>query len=152
MKIQNDRIEGFLPQEHTQKTTADRKAFEEMLSQQLGQGQNTAPSISGMQNLDALMIMGGTGLEGTAEDAELAGLFTQAEELLGDWEAYAKTLGAGQDKAAWSQLAGLDTRIQGLRGEVGQLGSRGEGLDAVLNELEVLTATEKFKFNRGDYQ
>lgn len=35
----------------------------------------------------------------------------------------------------------------------GTAGVRGKnpGFDSLLNELEVMTATEKFKFNRGDY-
>jgi len=151
MRIEN-RIEGLLPQEHAQKSATDRKAFEDMLVQQLGQGQPGEVANLAGSGLDALQILGGVNVEAPEEDALLSGLLSQAEDLLGTWENYAKSLGAGQDKAAWNLLSGLDVSIKGLRGEVGQLGARGQGLDAVLNELEVLAATEKFKFNRGDYQ
>jgi len=155
MKISSDRLEGLLPQEHIHKTAGDGKAFEDLLAQQLGQGQASEAAVSstGAKTIDPLLFVNSTDeTQASAEEAMLAGMFDQADGLLHDWEDYAKSLGSGQDKAAWNLLTGLDSRIKDLRGDVGQLGARGNGLDAVLNELEVLTATEKFKFNRGDYQ
>ena len=159
MKIRNERLEGLLPQESVQRTVpTGGQGFEDMLARQLGQeaggiGASTSP-IAGLGGINPLLIAGQVETE-ASEDAELlSGLANQTDDLLGAWEQYAATLGSGQDsvKSAWSMLTGMDARIQDLRAEAGKTGTRGEGLNAVLNELEVLTATEKFKFNRGDYQ
>ena len=159
MKIHNERLEGLPPQEVAPKAVPSKAAppdgrdFEEMLARQLEReaGGAPAPPLAGLGSLNPLLLAD----QIEPDDAALlSGLAGQTEDLLGAWDQYAATLVSGETsaKSAWAMLAGLDARVQGLRAGIGKLGTQGQGLDAVLNELEVLAATEKFKFNRGDYQ
>jgi hypothetical protein len=157
MKIRNERLEGLMPQVSAPKAEpADRKDFEDMLARQLGQeaGVVSTPDLplAGLGGIDPMLLA--DQIESDDDAGLLSGLAGQTDDLLGDWEQYAATLGSGENgvKSAWAMLAGMDARVQGLRAEMGKLGTRAQGLGAVINELEVLTATEKFKFNRGDYQ
>ena len=160
MKIRNERLEGLLPQESVSKTVpADGQGFENLLAQQLGQdigGTGAASShVAGLNGLNPMLLAGQIESD-ASDDAELfSGILNQTDDLLGAWEQYAKTLGSSDQvggKSAWAMLAGMDAKIQGLRADMGKLGTQNSGLDAVINELDVLTTTEKFKFNRGDYQ
>jgi hypothetical protein len=49
-------------------------------------------------------------------------------------------------------LCGMEDQVGLLRDNLNKSGAGSEELEAVVNELEVLAATEKFKLNRGDYQ
>ena len=156
MKIRNDRLEGLPAPEFAPKAaTADGRDFENMLAQQLAKeagGVNTLhPPVPGLGKLDPMLLAA----QIESDDAELlSGLVSQTDDLLGAWEQYAAALGSGEagTKSAWAMLAGMDARVQGLRAGMDRLGAQGQGLGAVINELEVLAATETFKFNRGDYQ
>lgn len=81
--------------------------------------------------------------------------FAQASGTLDLWDSYVNALGkpgAGESlRDAYSLLQGIDSKVAELK--QGTVGVRGQnpGFDSLLNELEVMTATEKFKFNRGDY-
>lgn len=79
--------------------------------------------------------------------------FSQASGTLDMWDKYASILGSSPaDSAlrdAYSLLEGIDSRIGELRNNAAI--SNNPELNGLLNELEVLSATEKFKFNRGDY-
>lgn len=73
---------------------------------------------------------------------------TEVENLLSAWDEYAATLGKGGD------LKGLWGRLENISGTVAQLKRKAGDDPAVsplLQELEILAATERFKFNRGDY-
>lgn len=87
------------------------------------------------------------------DTAAINAAFDQASGALDLWDTYAKTLGGGEAslRDAYSILEGIDTRVSRLRQDTAGLAGRNSGLDEVLNQLEILTATEKFKFNRGDY-
>ena len=104
------------------------------------------------------MLLNGAGQSQAADpDAEiLQEAFNQASGTLDLWDSYAKTLGssssgAGSLRDAYALLQGIDSQVAQLK--QGSAGVRGQnpGFDSLLNELEVMTATEKFKFNRGDY-
>ena len=76
----------------------------------------------------------------------------QASGLLEAWDQYAASLSdGGSQKNAWTQLLGMDDQVRALRGSLGGLGESNPALDNIVNELEIMAATEKFKLNRGDY-
>ena len=157
MKISNERLEGLLPQEFGPKAVpGSGRDFENVLALQLEQGTDGIsppnPPLAGPGGFAPLRL---AEVETENDDAALiSGLVSEADDLLGVWEQYVATLGSGEVSAkfAWGMLAGMDARVQSLRAEMDKLGGQGQGLGAVINELEVLAATEKFKFNRGDYQ
>jgi HEAT repeat protein len=81
--------------------------------------------------------------------------FQQASGLLDSLNAYANALSArgadGNLKAIYPLLEGLEQQVGGLKQGATSLEATHAGLASLINELEVLTTTEKFKFNRGDY-
>lgn len=85
--------------------------------------------------------------------AVLDAAFEQASGALDMWDKYAAILGTSPaDSAlrdAYSLLEGIDGRIMELKNN--PAAGSNPALSGLLNELEVLSATEKFKFNRGDY-
>ena len=156
MKIRNERLEGLLPQEFAPKAIpAEGRDFENMLARQLEQkaGGVNAPDlpIAGLKGIDPLLLVDQVE---PYEAGLLSGLVSQTDDLLDAWGQYVAILGSGEAsaKSVWAMLTGMDARVQDLRAGMDKLGAQGQGLGAVINELEVLTATEKFKFNRGDYQ
>lgn len=57
----------------------------------------------------------------------------------------------GSLKQAYELLQGIDGQVAALKDSTTTLRGQSSGFDSLLNELEVLTTTEKIKFNRGDY-
>ena len=87
------------------------------------------------------------------DSAVLQAAFEQASGTLALWDSYARALGGATSDAtlrdAWGMLEGIDSQIAQMRNHPAR--ALDSGLDGILNELEIMTATEKFKFNRGDY-
>jgi ABC-type transporter Mla subunit MlaD len=77
----------------------------------------------------------------------------KVDGLVDSMEQYAATLGnpSASLKDAYGQLEQLSRDVQQVREQLPDLGQNAPDLDAVVNEVEALAATEQFKFNRGDY-
>lgn len=170
MEINTEQLEALLRQQEQQVTTARRQTgqsggFDAILAQQLGTGAEQANAAASplspgaaQAGMISQMLLNGAGQSQAADpDAEiLQEAFNQASGTLDLWDSYAKTLGssssgAGSLRDAYALLQGIDSQVAQLK--QGTAGVRGQnpGFDSLLNELEVMTATEKFKFNRGDY-
>lgn len=170
MEINTEQLEALLRQQEQQATTARRQTgqsggFDAILAQQLGAGAEQANAAASplspgaaQAGMISQMLLNGAGQSQAADpDAEiLQEAFNQASGTLDLWDSYAKTLGssssgAGSLRDAYALLQGIDSQVAQLK--QGTAGVRGQnpGFDSLLNELEVMTATEKFKFNRGDY-
>ncbi len=103
-----------------------------------------------LANLDVMNLAGLSGAEETDGDP-FASLGGGIENALLGFDSYAASLDSSSLKDAWSALQALDGSVAALRQDLGRLPRPDPGLESMVNELEVLTATEKFKFNRGDY-
>ena len=57
----------------------------------------------------------------------------------------------GSLRQAYALLQGIDGQVASLKENTAGLRGQNPGLDTLVNNLEVLATTEKFKFNRGDY-
>ena len=134
--------------------------FGAMLTDALGKGaQGTGglkPLGGGQAEMISQMLLGTTE-ESQATDPDsmvLMEAFSQASGTLDMWDKYAATLGQKGDKSlreAYSLLEGIDSQVAQLRESTAGMRGQNAGLDSLLNELSVMAATEKFKFNRGDY-
>jgi hypothetical protein len=162
MKIDAERLEAMLALESAGRPVpAGDKGFERVLAGQIGlSGQPAAapdaaasPPLAGITALDPLLFESPLA-ERTSGDAGLSGIFARTDDLLAQWEQYGASLDAGQasPRLAWDMLRGMEDRLGLLRDELERLETGSEEMQAVVNELEVLAATEKFKLNRGDYQ
>ena len=85
----------------------------------------------------------------------LQSAFDSASGTLDLWDNYAKTLGSSTEgsslRNAYSILESIDNQVAQLKSQTAELGHQNSGLNALINELEIMTTTEKIKFNRGDY-
>ena len=168
MEINTEQLEALLRQQEQQATTARRQTgrsggFDAILAQQLG-GAEQANAAGGLlppgaaqAGLISQMLLNGAEHSQAADpDAEiLQEAFTQASGTLDLWDSYAKTLGSSADggslRDAYALLEGIDSQVAQLKQGTAGVRGKNPGFDSLLNELEVMTATEKFKFNRGDY-
>ncbi|MCD7984482.1 MAG: hypothetical protein LUG19_09575 [Desulfovibrio sp.] len=169
MEINTEQLEALLRQQEQQATTARRQTgrsggFDAILAQQLGGGAEQANAAGGLlppgaaqAGLISQMLLNGAEQSQAADpDAEiLQEAFTQASGTLDLWDSYAKTLGSSADggslRDAYALLEGIDSQVAQLKQGTAGVRGKNPGFDSLLNELEVMTATEKFKFNRGDY-
>jgi len=164
MKIQTDQLTALRQAVDQSKGTQESSdAFAALLAKEVG-GDQTAqtaqttglsvPPLSGLATLDM------SGLQEAETDAA-SGQFTEEERtvmnnmdtLLAKWENYADKLasGTGGDslKQAYGVLENIETGVKQLKDDLPS-DAKG-GLGSLVNELEVMTVTEKIKFNRGDY-
>jgi hypothetical protein len=133
-----------------------------MLAQELrqsgGGAQGTLPPPPGTQaGIISQMLLEPLEQAESADplDEALQQSFQQASGLLDSVDAYVNALSArgadGNLKAIYPLLEGLERQMGVLKQGAAPLEAKHAGLASLINELEVLTTTEKFKFNRGDY-
>ena len=102
------------------------------------------------------MLLGTTQTEPADIDEDvIQSAFSQASGTLDMWDSYVNALGSsgqgGSLREAYSLLQGIDGQVAALKTNTAAVRGQNTGLDSLVNELDVMTATEKFKFNRGDY-
>ncbi|MEG1610833.1 MAG: hypothetical protein RR317_06585 [Bilophila sp.] len=163
MNIRTDYLEALKrlePQPQKPASVSGGEGFAALFSQEIGRPDQaatlmTAPGVRAGSIDPALFVntLNGTEQAEDTEDANLLDALTgQASGLLDSWDSYAGNLAKGaSSRTAWTALSGMDSQLQALRGALPGLSKNNPGLESVVNELEIMTATEKFKFNRGDY-
>ncbi len=74
----------------------------------------------------------------------------QVESVLDKWDNYAASLAGSESglKSAYGTLDEIANEVAAIKESQPNLDP---GLKSIVDELETLTATEQFKFNRGDY-
>lgn len=162
MKIENDLLTGLIrdPQE-LKKTDAPRNSaadFAAALEQTLDAENTASPVLPGISNK---AVLGGLSAFApvqpafaSAEGAEQAA--DEVADLLDMMDSYSSVLSgkgeAGQEnlKAAYKVLETISNNAAGLRSSLTGLADS-PALASIINEIEVMAATEKFKLNRGDY-
>lgn len=163
MEINTQPLESLLNAQEqrlslTNKEVSPAQTFEDVLNRQLSIDEtktNEAVGADAMQTalLSQLKLERSEPVAGGMEQEALMAAFEQASGVLNQWDEYAKILGSGSSDAslrdAWAALEGLDSNIALLRANPAVGGNA--ALSGMLNEFEVLSATERFKFNRGDY-
>ncbi len=163
MKINNQHLEALRQvQEQTPKTGAAKNAgvedFAKALAQELGAAGVTADEAVSPRQVSLGELTAGMGITPAAAvkgvDADATEAMAQLSGLLDDFDAYTQILGGGNEqnlKRAYAALEQLSGSVSALRGRLPGIAEKYPGLSDMLNELEVLTGTEQFKFNRGDY-
>lgn len=164
MKIRSDQLQVLQEQSETRAKPKAAGGFEALLAEKTGasQGQGaiaaapvpTSLSASLLSAQLAVQAAGADGEDGTDESMGLGQIAQGVDSLLGNLDAYAERLsqkGGADLRGAYSLLEGMGKELAAIRGGAPDLASRHAGLASVVNELEVLTTTESFKFNRGDY-
>lgn len=166
MKVNSQAIESLLQQQEqtaTRRTGGDNSAFEAALAQELGSSEATVAAAmppmpgAGRAGLISRMLLGDTEESSalTPDEAVFEEAFSQASGALDLWDSYTQALGSSRAETslrdAYALLEGIDSTVSNLREGTSSLRGQNPGFDSLLNELEILTTTEKIKFNRGDY-
>lgn len=163
MEINTQQLDALLhvQEQQAQLTRPNTPApgFDALLNQQLLENANGDPRLvtpgSGDAAIIGDMLLGGVDSANAVDPdtAVLQAAFQEASGALDLWDTYAQALGRSSSdtalKDAYAILQGIDSRISQLKAN--PLAGNNAAFDGVLNELEILATTEKFKFNRGDY-
>lgn len=161
MKIQTDQLTALRQTTEQSKGTKDSSdAFAALLAKETGTADVAqssclaAPPLSSLAGIDlsSLQAVGATDASGEINEQERA-VMENVDTLLTKWENYADKLAAGTGSDSLKQAYGILDHIEsGVRQLKEDLpAGTSPGLGSLVNELEVMTVTEKFKFNRGDY-
>lgn len=166
MDIRTEQVQALLRQ---QELTAKKAApstgtgFEALLTQQAGlggteKGATTAAPLPGLQSgVISQMLLAESEQTNASDPTELVmqQAFEQASGALDMWDSYVQTLGKpGAEnnlREAYALLQGVDTKVSALKQSAQPVLGQNPNLAGIVNELEILAATEKIKFNRGDY-
>ncbi|MDR2051400.1 MAG: hypothetical protein LBQ63_06485 [Deltaproteobacteria bacterium] len=161
MKIQNDPLQALSGQGEAQrKTGGGTEEFEALLAKELRQSQEShAGGLTRSPGQEAAALAMriraaqefGVNLE--SESAVKEDSFERVNALLDKLSLYADSLGRDQSanlKDLHGMLNGVGTEIASLKRDLPPAQEEA-ALGELLNELEVLAATERFKFDRGDY-
>ena len=160
MKISNEQLHALQDTEARRKTSGAPEGFESLLSQQMNA--NTAQGLTSAMDPQALLRgslpVSLTGEMGETSPAVLQGMAaemaTRMEGLFAGMDTYAQQLASNDPTAlrsAYSQLEQTKAGIASLRAAFPDMETEQPELGSMMNELEVLTTSESFKFNRGDY-
>lgn len=155
MKIRPDQIEGIQSekQHRKDKTAETGQAFGDVLNQEVARGDQPA-ATQGVVPPPIVnpLIAASTVQSVQAVDNEAASVVGQVETILDKWDSYAATLDSDEGlKSAYGTLDEIADEVAALKEEQPDLAVSNPGLQAIVDELETMTATEQFKFNRGDY-
>ncbi|MGE4422602.1 MAG: hypothetical protein AB7D39_09910 [Pseudodesulfovibrio sp.] len=155
MKIRPDQIEG-VQQEQTQRRNKAKQsdaAFGDLLNQEVARGEATASQTVAPPMIVNPLLAAGTVAEVQPVSEDGVQVADQVESILDKWDDYAATLADPEAglKSAYGTLDEIADDVAALKAEQPDLESTHPGLKSIVDELETLTATEQFKFNRGDY-
>ncbi|MDR1857678.1 MAG: hypothetical protein LBR22_11115 [Desulfovibrio sp.] len=172
MRIQSDPLNALQTEQSSQsdKSSSAASAFAELLNETLAAKEDKAsagpvapPPAPPTSGLISQMLLGvdeatqSTEVEVTqsteAEEDLLQEAFAQASGALDMWDTYAQSLKTpgGTLRDSYALLEDIDSTVSGLRQDTAALREQSPAMDSLLNELEIMTLTEKIKFNRGDY-
>lgn len=158
MKILNDLRVNPNQTDPLQKQKTAAENFGDMLAQEIKQTQGVTTesgettrvsgSTSNMAILDGSPAQKAEGISTAMQETAL-----QLETLFSDLENYAALLRSdetGSLKTAYNALQNMNDSIAHIKETAPDLANSPQ-LASLVNELDVLTTTEIFKFNRGDY-
>ena len=155
MEIRPDQIEGVQPEQSQRKGKAKQseQAFGDLLNQEVARGETAAPQYVAPPPIVNPLIAAGTVAQVQSVSDTGAQVADQVESILDKWDDYAATLADPQAglKSAYGTLDEIADDVASLKAEQPELATTHPGLKSIVDELEALTATEQFKFNRGDY-
>lgn len=161
MEINTQQMEALLHAQEQQaqlprKNGQQAEGFDALLNSQLS-GQNIPvhpladPALTGV-TLFSQMMDTDSKADSSPDMAVMQAAMDQAAGTLDLWDNYARALGSSGNASlrdAYALLEGIDGQITALRSSPAM--GKSAAFDGLVNELEILAATEKFKFNRGDY-
>ena len=167
MKIRPDQLNNLLPVQGATTDAPGRQAkpsnaFDDIMAEAqlkanvgtVGSAMVPPPLGAGRTDLVRSMLLSGVEDDKpvSADEAVLNEAFEQVSGTLDLLDNYSISLSsAGSLRDAYSLLDDIDGKVAGLEKDTGMLRAQHPALDSLLNELKIISVTEKIKFNRGDY-
>lgn len=156
MKIRPDQIEGMQPEQTQRRTTQSTpgQAFGEFLNQEVAKGGTSTAAAAVVPPLMANPMLATGALDQVQPvDETRAAVAGQVESILDKWDSYAATLqtSGASLKNAYGTLDEIASGVEAIRADEPDLAATHPGLQSIVDELDAMAATERFKFNRGDY-
>ncbi len=155
MKVRSEQLEQLLQIQnqigHGTKVNQATSDFGAIFSEELSaENASSVESVQTPKGIDPLLLLGNST---DASQMLLDDTVAQASMLLESFEDYSNGLNNPQMdmRSMWSSLTQMESDLSNLKANMQKLGSQGAGLEDIVNELEILTSTEKIKINRGDY-
>jgi len=160
MKITNEQLR-IMQENELRKAQQQGKPsgeFGELLALQMEKGQaqeSVSPLGSSPLSSQVIVPLSEEGDAAAARGILSSGdAATKMDGMFTSFERYAEQLAQGNTgslRDAYSLLQDVSGQIAGFKAEYPNAGEEMPEMAALLNELDVLTTTETFKFNRGDY-
>lgn len=152
MKITPEQIAALqLQQKNTARSTSG-DGFAQALTQEMNtetpvQAASGATPVVPMAGLD--QILHASMLQQPTEQT----VMEKMDTLLSKWENYSQTLGAegGSLREGYHLLTDIRQDIQEVKNDLAINPASRQELHSMVEELDILTTTEEYKFNRGDY-
>jgi hypothetical protein len=155
MKIRPEHLEALKQEQQVRKPSLkESPAFRDILSSELNQAEKTAApcpdhrraAVAGLGGLDPLTL---ASLEVTPTRQKVMEALTS---VLSRWDEYSSSLRSPTPdlKQAYLLLETISSDVRAIKESELNRESR-QQFDPIINELEILTITERIKFNRGDY-
>lgn len=152
MKVTLDQLAALQLQQKNNARNASDQGFAQALAQELESGSSlqahseTSPLVPALrldQAMQTAMLQNPT--EQTVMD--------KMDALLSQWENYSQLIGTkdGSLREGYTLLADIKQNIQSVKEDLAHKPGTGSRLATMVEELDILTTTEEFKFNRGDY-
>lgn len=165
MKI-NDDLKVALEQlgqtdalEKKDKTKA--QAFEAILAKELEEAQGVAPeagkniTVKGvLPEMLSQQLEKSGGLDNPLTQPQLEELATHIDSLFSQMDTYSQLLGTPENadmRELYASLESMTDGVKNLKEGYPNMEQQDPLMASMVNELDVLTTTELFKFNRGDY-
>lgn len=152
MKITPEQLAALQLQQKNTARSLSGEGFAQTLAQELNSG---TPVQSGSALSSAVPV---AGLDQALQTAMLRKpseqtVMNKMDMLLTQWEKYSQTLGTSQGslREGFTLLTDIRHNIQAVKDDLAGNPHVGEKLQNMVAELDILTTTEEFKFNRGDY-
>lgn len=151
MKIHPDQIEGVRPdkQQKANRTSKPGEGFGDLLNQEVAKANGSNGTQAVAPPLFVNPLLAPQAVSATRPVADEQATVGKVESVLGQWDDYAAKLGGGASlKEADAALNRIEQEVTNLKQGSEELAP---GLKTIVDELDSLTAAERFKFNRGDY-
>lgn len=152
MKVTLDQLAALQHQQKNAARTTPDQGFAQALAQELESG-TPAQSITG-----ATPVVPAVRLDQAMQTTQLLNpteqtVMDKMDALLSQWENYSQIIGTkdGSLREGYTLLADIKQNIQSVKEDLAHKSSQGSRLANMVEELDILTTTEEFKFNRGDY-
>lgn len=160
MKISTEQLQALQRQtEIKAKGQRTDGGFDALLSEQLGSAAVPGTAAFGLTRAStAALGLGGVdpvlSADASPENDSLDAVAESLEAMLGGLDEYAGALSSPQGadlRKAYGILQDMDKSLTALREATPDLAKRHAGMASMLDEIAVITRTERVKMNRGDY-